>query len=82
MSSHRIGFVIFGPPVCFWLLSTPPRGDAVNIERGVMATPVRDFHPADISPSRAHRSHAPLAWGPAIKVRDGLFYYPPVNSDN
>nr|VFJ87082.1 MAG: hypothetical protein BECKLFY1418B_GA0070995_100553 [Candidatus Kentron sp. LFY]VFJ90308.1 MAG: hypothetical protein BECKLFY1418A_GA0070994_101116 [Candidatus Kentron sp. LFY] len=52
---HRIGFIIFGAPVRFQLLPSPPRGDAIDLKQGSHGVlRLRDFYPAGESPSRAH----------------------------
>jgi aerotaxis receptor len=46
--------ISYGPTVCFQLLPTPPRGDAVTFSYGAVANSDRDFHPANGTPSRAY----------------------------
>jgi hypothetical protein len=44
----------YGLIVHLWLLSTPPRGDAVTFGYGVPEHPGRDLHPADSMHLQAH----------------------------
>ena len=53
-TSRRIAFVSCGPRICFRLLPTPPRGDAVTFSYGGVASSDTDLHRADQAPSWAH----------------------------
>jgi hypothetical protein len=68
----------YGPTLCFRLLSTSPRGDAVTFGYGAVAYSGTDFHRADVAPSRAHSfPHAfsgnpgEIRTGPPIKTFGG-----------
>ena len=50
----------YGPTVRLRLLPTPPRGDAVTFDYGVVAPSDTDLHRANLTPSRAHDSS--LRW--------------------
>jgi len=50
----------YGLPVSFQLLSTLSHGNAVIFSFDVMAYADRDFHPADVAPSRAHECKSQL----------------------
>ena len=53
-TSRRIEFVSYGLVFHLQLLSTPPRGDAVTFDYGVIAFSDTDFHRAVYAPSQAH----------------------------
>jgi hypothetical protein len=48
----------YGLIVHLRLLSTPPRGDAVTFSYEVPEHFGKDFHPADLMPSQAHKAEA------------------------
>ena len=52
--SAKSSSLFYGPTVRLRLLPTPPRGDAVTFDYGVVAYSGTDFHRADVAPSRAH----------------------------
>ena len=66
-------YLRYGLIVHLRLLSTPPRGDAVTFSYEVPEHFGKDFHPADLMPSQAHKAEASFRtpkWSPSTATME------------